>query len=402
MGIFLKEAERQRDSVKSLLRDLISIQSFSTQEEAVVGRLVQEAKELDADEILVDENGTFIARFGKGGRSLIYDSHVDTVDIGSRKEWSHDPFDPRVERSAIGNIIYGRGASDNKAGISSMLIGASQWKRMSLHQDFSIYVVGSVQEEACDGLALYKVLTSKNIPQPEVVVLGEATTCKVYRGNRGRIEAYLRVHGLSCHASAPERGSNPVTTIAPLIEQIHSLNSRLDSSSFLGRGSIAITKIECVTPSLNAVPSSATLYVDRRLSQEETPQKALEQLRELALTLGLEVEIEVLEYEGISYTGSQMNQKKEFNSWVLDESSPFLKAAVEATKATSRPSTETSHWVFSTNGVASMGKLGIPTIGYGPGNEIHAHTAHDQCPEDDLVEAVAWYSAFPESLAARF
>lgn len=89
---FLKEAERQPDSVKSLLRDLISIQSFSTHEEAVVGRLVQQAKELDADEILVDENGTFIARFGKGGRSLNYDSDVDTVDIGSRKEWSHDPF----------------------------------------------------------------------------------------------------------------------------------------------------------------------------------------------------------------------------------------------------------------------------------------------------------------------
>lgn len=401
MSIFLKEAATRRESVTSLLRDLISIQSLSTQEKTAVERLVQEAKLLDADEVSIDENGTFIARFGHGDRALIYDSHVDTVDIGSRKEWSHDPFDPWVERGAFGNIIHGRGASDNKAGISSMLIGASQWKQMSAKQNFSIFVVGSVQEEACDGLALYKILTSNNIPQPEVVVLGEATTCKVYRGNRGRIEAYLRIHGLSCHASAPERGRNPVTAIAPLIEEIHRLNNRMECSSFLGKGSIAITKIECATPSLNAVPSSATLYVDRRLSQEETPDQALKQLREIASALGLEVDIDVLQYEATSYTGSLLTQKKEFNSWVLDESSPYIGAAIDATSMTSRPSTETSHWVFSTNGVASMGKLGIPTIGYGPGDEIHAHTAHDQCPEDDLVEAIAWYSAFPESLAAR-
>jgi acetylornithine deacetylase/succinyl-diaminopimelate desuccinylase-like protein len=45
-----------------------------------------------------------------------------------------------------------------------------------------------------------------------------------------------------------------------------------------------------------------------------------------------------------------------------------------------------------------MGKLGIPTIGYGPGDEFHAHTAHDQCPVDDLVEAISWYSSFPTKL----
>lgn len=398
MSIFLKEAQSKRELVTTLLRDLIRTPSLSTQEEAVASRLVLEAETVGADEVSIDENGTFIARFGSGPRTIIYDSHIDTVDIGSRNEWARDPFEPWLERKATGNVVHGRGASDNKAGIAAMLIGASQWKAMSTRQGFSIYVVGSVQEEACDGLALYHVLTSKSISRPELVVLGEATTCKVYRGNRGRIEAYLRVHGQSCHASAPERGSNPVTAIAPLIEQIHRLNSQLDSRTFLGKGSIAITKIDCETPSLNAVPSSATLFIDRRLSQEETPEFALKQLREVASALDIDAEIELLHYEAVSYTGTQVTQKKEFNTWVLDETSPYVKAAIATTTMTSRPSTETSHWVFSTNGVASMGKLGIPTIGYGPGDEIHAHTTHDQCPEDDLVEAVAWYSAFPETL----
>jgi len=400
MSIFLREAQSKRGLVTNLLRDLIRTPSLSTQEEAVASRLVLEAEAVGADEASIDENGTFIARFGQGPRTIIYDSHLDTVDVGSRSEWARDPFEPWIERRASGNVVHGRGASDNKAGIASMLIGASQWKAMSSSQGFSIYVVGSVQEEACDGLALYHVLTSESISRPELVVLGEATTCKVYRGNRGRIEAYLRIHGQSCHASAPERGKNPVTLATPLIEEIHRLNNRLDSRTFLGKGSIAITKIECETPSLNAVPSSATLFIDRRLSQEETPEFALKQLRDIAASLNIDAEIELLQYEAVSYTGTQVTQTKEFNTWVLDEASPYVEAAIATTSVTSRPSTETSHWVFSTNGVASMGKLGIPTIGYGPGDEIHAHTAHDQCPEDDLVEAVAWFSAFPDVLGS--
>lgn len=358
-------------------------------------RLHEEAAGLDADEHYTDPRGNFVARFGTGDRVLLFDAHIDTVDVGDRGEWSRDPFEPHLERLATGNVIHGRGASDNKAGIASMLHGAALWKRLGDPGDATLWVVGSVQEEACDGLSLYELLSSEGFPRPEAVVLGEATNGQVFRGNRGRIEAYVRVHGASCHASAPDRGINPVTALAPVIRRIDELNRSLRSGSFLGKGTIALTKIECATPSLNAVPGSATLFVDRRLSEEETPAHALQELRALVSELGVEAEVEVLEYQSVSYTGTQMGQVKEFATWVNPEDHPLTRAGVAATSFTSHPRTDTSHWVFSTNGVASMGKLGIPTIGYGPANEIHAHTAHDQCPEDDLVEALRWYAAFP-------
>jgi putative selenium metabolism hydrolase len=389
------EAERTRHQVTTLLRDLIAAPSLSTQEGQVTARLLEEAGVLGADEAYIDERGSFVARFGNGPRALLFDSHIDTVDIGDRAEWARDPFEPYLERRATGNVIHGRGASDNKAGIASMLHGAALWRRLSADDQVSLWVVGSVQEEACDGLSLYELLTSDGFPRPEAVVLGEATNGQVFRGNRGRIEAYIRVHGQSCHASAPERGSNPVTTLAPVIAGIDRLNNALSSESFLGKGTIALTKIECATPSLNAVPGSATLFVDRRLSEEESPEHALAELRALVAELGVEAEVEVLEYESVSYTDARMGQTKEFPTWVNPESHPLTKAGVMATSFTSRPRTDTSHWVFSTNGVASMGKLGIPTIGYGPANEVHAHTAHDQCPENDLVDALRWYAAFP-------
>lgn len=389
-----REAEAARSAVTGLLRELIATPSLSTGEEVVSTRLLEEAGRLGADDAFIDTRGNFVARFGVGPRTLLMDSHIDTVDVGDRSEWVRDPFEPYLERRASGDVVHGRGASDNKAGIASMLHGAALWNRTMRDDALSLWVVGSVQEEACDGLSLYELLRSGDV-RPEAVVLGEATNGQVYRGNRGRIEAYVRVHGQSCHASAPERGRNPVTTIAPVIAAIDRLNAALVPGEFLGKGTIALTKIECATPSLNAVPGSATLFVDRRLSENETPEGALQELRDMVSSLGVEAEVEILEYESVSFTGARMAQVKEFPTWVNPADHPLTVAGVRATSFTSRPRTDTSHWVFSTNGVASMGKLGIPTIGYGPGNEVHAHTAHDQCPQDDLIEAMCWYAAFP-------
>jgi acetylornithine deacetylase/succinyl-diaminopimelate desuccinylase-like protein len=55
-------------------------------------------------------------------------------------------------------------------------------------------------------------------------------------------------------------------------------------------------------------------------------------------------------------------------------------------------------WDFSTNGIYWAGKAGIPTIGFGPGDELHAHTVLDQVPLEDVVRATGWYALFPALL----
>jgi acetylornithine deacetylase/succinyl-diaminopimelate desuccinylase-like protein len=60
-----------------------------------------------------------------------------------------------------------------------------------------------------------------------------------------------------------------------------------------------------------------------------------------------------------------------------------------------------SRWSFSTNGVASMGRLGIPTVGFAPGREELAHTTEEWVAVDDLVRATAVYALIPSFLAAR-
>jgi acetylornithine deacetylase/succinyl-diaminopimelate desuccinylase-like protein len=85
---------------------------------------------------------------------------------------------------------------------------------------------------------------------------------------------------------------------------------------------------------------------------------------------------------------------------VTPEDHPGVRAAVETGELAFGRTPEVSRWIFSTNGVSSAGKLGIPTIGFGPANEVYAHSIDDQVPLDHLPEAVAWYAAFPERYLA--
>lgn len=390
------EAERHREATVELLRDVIHRPSLSADEGDVVGRLQHEMRELGFDEVIDDPLGSAVGRIGDGPVTIVYDSHVDTVDVGSRAEWAREPFEPVLEGGIAGGVVHGRGASDNKAGICSMIHGAALARDLGQLEGVTLYVIGSVQEETCDGLALEHLLTT-SIPRPDVVVLGEATGCQVFRGHRGRVEVAVSTAGTSCHASAPERGHNPVYDLALVMGEIEALNGRLAHDDFLGSGTIAVTKIECATPSLNAVPSTATLYLDRRLTIGETAEAALAEIRSLPAVqrLGDAVSVSLLGYERTSYTGATVTADKYFPTWVTPESHAAVQAGVAACEAALGRTPRIGRWVFSTNGCAAGGRLGIPTIGFGPGDEIHAHTAHDQCPTDDLVEAVAFLATYP-------
>ena len=54
-----------------------------------------------------------------GPRVIAMDSHVDTVGVGDPAAWEHDPYRGKVE----GGRIYGRGSSDQKAGIACLVCG---------------------------------------------------------------------------------------------------------------------------------------------------------------------------------------------------------------------------------------------------------------------------------------
>ena len=143
------------------------------------------------------------------------------------------------------------------------------------------------------------------------------------------------------------------------------------------------------------MPSTATLYLDRRLTVGESAEQALEQLRNLPSVARTNATVTLLGYEKRSYTGMTVTSEKYFPTWVTPEDHVSVQTGVAACRSALGRTPRIGNWVFSTNGCAAGGRLGIPTIGFGPGEEVHAHTAHDQCPTDDLVEAVAFLAMYP-------
>jgi putative selenium metabolism hydrolase len=393
---FLEEGRREQERMGRFLSDLISTPSLSRRENAVVQRIGEQMTALGYDEVRVDGFGSVVGRIGQGPVHIVFDSHVDTVDVGDPTSWRTEPFKATIERG----VLFGRGASDNKAATAAMVHGAALIKRLGADASrYTLHVVGTVQEEDCDGLALEYLLTN-TIPGAEVVVLGEATNLDVYRGHRGRAEFAIHTRGRAAHASAPERGVNAIYRMQPIIEQIERLNDRLATDPFLGKGTVVLSKIEAQTPSINAVPDGCTIYLDRRLTIGESVESARAELEALPAVQDGAATLELLRYDGTAYTGLTLSIDKYFPTWVVPEDHPAVRAGVEAAQRALGRTPKVGRWVFSTNGVSSAGRLGIPTIGFGPANEVYAHTADDQCPLDDLPVAAAWYAAFPAAYLA--
>jgi putative selenium metabolism hydrolase len=393
---YREHAEDRREAVTRFLADTIERPSLSRDEHDVVQRIVEEMQRTGFDEVIVDGFGSVIGRIGDGPVHIVFDSHIDVVNTGDLSLWRSEPFTATIEDG----VMYGRGASDNKAAIATMVHGASLLRPLGVDTSrFTLWVVGTVQEEDCDGLALEYLLT-KAIPRAEIVVLGEATNLQVYRGHRGRAEFALHTTGRAAHASAPERGENAIYRMAPIVAQVEDLNERLAVDDFLGKGTVVVSKIEAQTPSLNAVPDGCTIYLDRRLTVGESVESSRAELEALPAVQEGKAAVELLTYEGRAYTGMTLSTDKYFPTWVTPEDHAGVIAGVEAGEAAFGRRPEVGRWVFSTNGVSSAGKLGIPTIGFGPANEVYAHSVDDQCPLDHLPLAVAWYAAFPERYLA--
>ncbi|OFZ72673.1 MAG: selenium metabolism hydrolase, partial [Bdellovibrionales bacterium RIFOXYD1_FULL_44_7] len=343
--------------------------------------------------IRIDPMGNILGRVVSGKKVIAMDAHIDTVGVGDKNAWKWDPYEGKLENG----IIYGRGASDQEAGMASMVYAAKIIKELKLEDDYTLWITGTVQEEDCDGLCWQYILKEKIIEKPEVVVITEPTNLNIYRGHRGRMEIGVTTNGVSCHGSAPERGKNAVYMMAKVVNEIEKLNERIKQDEFLGKGSVTVSYIECNTPSLCAVPDRAYIHLDRRLTQGETRESAVAEVKDAIKRAQIEASVEVLKYNTPSYTGLVYEIDKYYPTWVLPENHVVCKAAVKNYKDVLGIEPKVDKWTFSTNGVATMGTMGVPTIGFGPAHEIHAHAISDQVPVEHLVKACAWYATFPSA-----
>jgi putative selenium metabolism hydrolase len=387
-------SERYRNYTASDLSKLVQIKSLSTQEKNVQTELKRQMEEAGFDEVKIDGLGNVIGRIGTGKRILAIDGHMDTVDIGNIGNWSFDPLGGEIRNG----FVYGRGSVDQKGGPAAFVTAGRILKELGFNEDLTIYFVGSVIEEDCDGLC-WKYIVEEDKIRPDFVISTEPTNLNVYRGQRGRMEMEVHFYGVSSHGSAPERGKNAIYMASKVALEIEKLNERLRHDDFLGKGSITISEIISKSPSLCAVSDYARIHIDRRLTTGENKEIAIKEIEELIK--GYDAKVEMLNYSEKAFTGIEYGMEKYYPTWTIPVDHELVSTGVNTYMELFGKEPVVDKWTFSTNGIMTCGVYGIPTIGFGPGNEVLAHAPDEKVPVDDLVKASAFYAGFVYELFRR-
>ena len=434
-----KAAAGNQADMTAFLRAMISHPSESCEEKDVAACIKAEMEKLDYDKVEVDGLGNVIGWVGEGDKIIAIDSHIDTVGIGNIDNWTHDPYQGYEDDE----VIYGRGGSDQEGGMASATYGVKIMKDLGLiPAGYKLMVVGSVQEEDCDGMC-WQYIVNKGHPELkdkiEFVISTEPTDGGIYRGHRGRMEIRVDVKGISCHGSAPERGDNAIYKMADILQDVRALNENpaddtveikglvkmldpkfnpehYEDARFLGRGTCTTSQIFFTSPSRCAVADSCSISVDRRMTAGESWDSCLQEIRDLPSVkkYGDDVKVSMYMYDRPSWTGEVYETECYFPTWINKENAAHVQALVDAHHAlfgndrigpdgamSLRHRPLIDKWTFSTNGVAIQGRYGIPCVGFGPGAESQAHAPNEITWKQDLATCAALYAAVPSLYKAE-
>lgn len=396
------------ESVVAFAEELVRMPSLSGEEEMVAKLIFDEMTALGYDEVFIDGIGNVVgiirgSQFnGPSVKNVLYNCHMDHVDPGRLDAWGCDPYGANVSDG----YMYGRATSDIKGAIAAQVYGAAILKRAKLQPQGNVIVTAVVQEEPAEAFGTRYLcdvtLAGKGVPF-HFVVLGEPTDLNIALGHRGRVELEVLTLGRTSHGSAPWRGINAVYKMVPVLAAVQQLEGGLPADQFLGRSTIAPTIIGCSPGRLSIIPDLCTLSLDRRFLPSESIDSILAEIRDIFSRLEatdpeFKGEVRVREVEEVSYTGLRQRVRKLLVPWVTADSDPNVTATVEALRNVGQnPNLE--RWDFGTDGSHTAGVLGIPTIGYGPGEEETIHTPFERIKVVNIIDAVAGNAAIALAVA---
>ena len=382
--------EQEKESIISFAQELVRIQSVTGAEGEVAKSVARKMRELNYDKVIEDSAGNVLGIVGSGETKILFDSHMDTVEVTDASAWTYPPFGGEIHEGRL----YGRGAVDMKGSLAVTVYVGAVAKRLGLLDGKTLYISASTLEEDYDGEMVARVLREWEI-RPDHVIIGEATDLNIGYGHRGRAFIKNTVNGRATHGSKPELGINPVYTLQHVIGRIEILANFLDSQT-KEKGSVAITRIGCVTASDNSVPDSAYIILDRRLSIQENMDTIRAEMEEVCR--GVDGAWEICDVPGVSWTGVPVTLHSYLPAWEISMEEKLVKKAREACRTVLGREVICFKPGYSTNAAVTAGIFHIPTIILGPGDMSVAHRTDEYCEVKALLQACEIYLHLCEKL----
>lgn len=338
--------------------------------------------QVDADEM---HNVVGLLKGTREGPTVLFNGHLDHVDPGEMEEPYAGKLMDGQRFGAAGQVVYGRGASDMKGAIAAMVAAAAQLRQDGFSGQLILTAV--VQEEAALGAGTKRAMRDLK-ESPVVAISGEATNRQVYLGHRGRVEFELETIGRTSHGSNPARGINAIL----LMKEFLDLWPRLPmpEHSLVGRCSSAITVISCSPGRLSVVPDRCRIVLDNRFLPGESPDRPRRDLEAL-------LEEAARANPNFKY---QLKVTKVMPPFLIPPENPYAQLLRQVVEEVTGKAPSFGGWLFGTDGSFLVHDFGLPTIGFGPGNEHFAHTPEDHVPVSDLLLAKKVYVEFVKRLGA--
>lgn len=310
-----------------------------------------------------------------GGKTLAFNGHTDVVPATDAAAWPHPPFSGHV---ADGRI-YGRGATDMKSGIAACIAAVSGLQRGGFVPRGRLVMQFVADEEALGILGAKYLVENGHCEGIDEAIVGEPTSLHLVTSERGALWFRIVTHGVSAHGSTPQLGVNAIEHMSHVVLAAQAMRFRRLHET-LGAPTVNVGTVRGGSK-VNMVPDRAVVEIDRRTLPGETREEILSDFEALLARLrgdveGFDAEIEVIDLAEAAETPAGTS---------------VVGLLAQARDALGAEGSEVGY-MGATDARYLINQAKIPTVVFGPGDVMLAHTTGEYVEIAQLVTGARIYA----------
>jgi succinyl-diaminopimelate desuccinylase len=285
----------EKEKKISILQDIVRIKSVNSNEKEVAEYLQNLLNEYDIESEVIDweepERSNLVATIQKGeGKTLGISGHLDVVAAGDESEWKFPPYEAHIED----NKLYGRGATDMKAGTAALVIALIEMKEEGTSFDGTIKLLLTVGEEVGE-LGSAQLTEMGYADDLDAMLIAEPTSFNICYAHKGSINYTVESHGKSAHSSMPEEGINAINQLNEFITRVNEEMDQVTAdheNDILGKFTHNITIINGGSQ-VNSIPDYADVEANIRSIPEFSNEETIELLEKIIDEINQEIDGEL-------------------------------------------------------------------------------------------------------------
>jgi len=223
------------------------------------------------------------ARIGEGEPHFCFAGHTDVVPVGTREQWSIDPFAGEIRDGEI----FGRGASDMKGAIAAFTVAAAGFlaaRGKTFAGSISLLITGDEEGPSVNGTKKMLERLAQRGERIDACVVGEPTNPSALGemmkiGRRGSMNCRLTVHGVQGHIAYPDRADNPIHRMIRMLDAL--TREPLDAgTAHFQPSTLQVSTVDVGNPTTNVIPAEARAVFNIRFNDAHTSASLTRWIRE--------------------------------------------------------------------------------------------------------------------------